>query len=116
MDIHALKNDLRKFAKERDWDKFHTPKNLIMALTCEIGELTELFQWLTDEESRNLNNKVKNEASQELADIFIYLIRLFDILEIDPSNAVKEKLDINRKKYPVDLSYGNATKYNKRND
>lgn len=115
MDISVLKKEIRKFAKERDWEQFHTPKNLIMPLTGEVGELCEIFQWLNNEQAEKPDATTKQEASEELADILIYLIRIFDILDIDPEKAVNEKLKINRKKYPVELSLGNAIKYNKRN-
>jgi NTP pyrophosphatase (non-canonical NTP hydrolase) len=81
-----------------------------MALTSEVGELNELFQWLTEEQSKNLNN---DEVKQEIADIFIYLVRLSDRLDIDIEEAIKEKININTKKYPIELSKGNAKKYTK---
>ena len=110
MDIKEIQDNLAKFAEERDWDQFHSPKNLAMALTSEVGELNELFQWLTEEKSNNVDN---NEVRQEIADIFIYLLRLADKLDIDIEEAVREKIEINAKKYPAELSKGNATKYNK---
>ena len=113
MDIKGLQNKLAVFAKERDWDQFHSPKNLVMALTSEVGELNELFQWLTEEQSKNLNN---DEVKQEIADIFIYLVRLSDKLDIDIEEAIKEKIEINAKKYPIDLAKGNAIKYTKRDE
>jgi NTP pyrophosphatase (non-canonical NTP hydrolase) len=116
MDIQVLKEELREFARQRDWEQFHTPKNLIMALNGEVGELNEIFQWLTDQQSSDLSDNVKEHASQELADILIYLIRLCDVLGIDPELAISEKIKINSIKYPVSLSKGNAVKYNKRND
>ena len=111
MDIKDIQNKLAVFAKERDWDQFHSPKNLAMALTSEVGELNELFQWLTEEQSNNVDN---DAVRQEIADIIIYLLRLSDKLDIDIEEAVKEKIEINAKKYPVDLAKGNATKYSKR--
>ena len=84
-----------------------------MALTSEVGELNELFQWLTEEQSNNVDN---NEVRQEIADIFIYLLRLSDKLDIDIEEAVKEKIEINAKKYPIDLAKGNAIKYSKRDE
>ena len=113
MNIKEIQDKLAKFAKERDWDQFHSPKNLVMALTSEVGELNELFQWLTEEQSKNLNN---DEVKQEIADIFIYLVRLSDKLDIDIEEAIKEKIEINAKKYPIDLAKGNAIKYNKRDE
>ena len=113
MDIKEIQDKLAKFAEERDWDQFHSPKNLAMALTSEVGELNELFQWLTEEQSQNVD---KDEIRQEIADIFIYLLRLSDKLDIDIAEAVREKIEINAKKYPVELAKGNATKYNKRDE
>ena len=86
-----------------------------MALTSEVGELNELFQWLTEEQSSMKDDSTKTkEIRKEIADIFIYLLRLADKLDIDIEEAVREKIEINAKKYPVDLAKGNATKYNKR--
>ena len=104
----------RKFVKARDWETFHTPKNLSMALSGEAGELVEIFQWLSQEESLLVkNNKVKREMlSDELADIFFYLLRLADKLEIDLESAFWKKMKKNAKKYPVKLARGSAKKYN----
>ena len=113
MDIKEIQDKLAKFAEERDWDQFHSPKNLAMALTSEVGELNELFQWLTEEQSNNVDN---DEIRQEIADIFIYLLRLSDKLDIDIEEAVREKIEINAKRYPVDLAKGNAIKYSKRDE
>ena len=116
MDIEKLQAELREFAKERDWEQFHTPKNLMMAMTGEVGELLEIFQWLSDSKSLSLDSDTKKATAEELADIFIYLVRLSDILEIDLEQSVKDKLELNGQKYPVHLSKGNAKKYNKRSD
>ena len=110
MNIREIQDKLAKFAGERDWNQFHSPKNLVMALTSEVGELNELFQWLTEEQSKNLDN---DEVRQEIADIFIYLVRLSDKLGIDIEEAVNEKIKINAEKYPIELSKGNAKKYSK---
>ena len=113
MDINKLKKIIRKFAEDRDWDKFHNPKNLVMALSSEVGELSDIFQWLNPEESeKKLSNKNKELAKEEIADILIYLIRLSDKLDIDLENEVMEKIKKNSIKYPVELSKGNAIKYN----
>ena len=115
LEIKEIQNKLAKFAEERDWDQFHSPKNLVMALTSEVGELTELFQWLTEGQSSIKDDSSKtDEIRQEIADIFIYLLRLADKLDIDIEEAVREKIEINAKKYPIDLAKGNATKYNRR--
>lgn len=114
MNIDKIKNKIKKFADERNWDKFHTPKNLAMALSVEVSELIEIFQWLNQEQSQNINNKDKQAAKEEIADIAIYLIRIADKLNIDLEKAIIQKLKMNAEKYPVNLSKDNATKYNKR--
>tara|TARA_Y100001970_G_scaffold262409_1_gene346616 strand:- start:1311 stop:1655 length:345 start_codon:yes stop_codon:yes gene_type:complete len=114
MDLEKYKQKIRAFADERNWDKYHNPKNLSMALSGEVGELLEIFQWLNSEESNNLTDKDQQSAKEELADIMIYLIRLSDKLGIDLEEAVQEKLKLNAEKYPVELSKDNAVKYNKR--
>ena len=114
MDINNYKNKIKEFADERNWEQYHTPKNLTMALSGEVGELTEIFQWLSNEESKNLPEKDLQLAKEEIADIFIYLLRLSTKLNIDLEEAVNEKLEINAKKYPVDLARDNAIKYNQR--
>ena len=114
MNIKELQDKIDKFADERDWNQFHSPKNIVMALTSEVGELNELFQWLTEEQSLIKGDESKlNEVSQEIADIIIYLLKLADKLNIDIEQAVNDKMEINAKKYPIDLAKGNATKYNK---
>lgn len=100
---------IRAFNKIRDWDKFHSPKNLSMALAKEAGELLEHFQWLTQKES--FNPKPPSEIEMELADIFIYLLNISDKLNVDLITAANKKLDINNQKYPIDLCKGNAQKY-----
>ena len=114
MDLDKYKAKIKEFANDRDWDQFHDPKNLSMALSAEIGELLDIFQWLTSEQSKNLSDQDLKLAKEELGDIMIYLIRLSDKLGIDLEEAVQEKLESNADKYPVELSKGNATKYNKR--
>jgi len=115
-DIGDLQLKLRQFAKDRDWEQYHNPKNLVMALSGEVGELSDIFQWLNEEQSVNLDAATKEHTAEELADVLFYLLRLFDVLDIDLVGAVERKLDINAKNYPVSLSKGNATKYNKRTD
>lgn len=113
LDVEKVKTYLRGFAKERDWEQFHTPKNLVMALAGEVGELTEIFQWLTPEESvRIMKDTEKGEAvRQELADVLQYVIRLSDVLGIDIEQALWKKLMANAEKYPVSQAKGNARKY-----
>jgi len=110
-DFHAIIKELRKFAGDRDWDQFHSPKNLSMALTVESGELLEHFQWLTEEQSRNLLPEKLKLVEQEIADIQLYLIRLADKLGIDLLTAAREKIRHNEAKYPADKVRGSARKY-----
>ncbi len=103
----------RAFSKERDWDQFHTPKNLAMALSVEASELCEIFQWLTERESNSVmsNPKSAKQVRDELADILYYLLRISDTLGIDVEKAFWEKMEQNRKKYPVEKAKGRVTKY-----
>jgi NTP pyrophosphatase (non-canonical NTP hydrolase) len=116
MNIKKIQKRLRDFARERSWDQFHSPKNLSMALAAEAAELLEIFQWLTEAQSKDIVNYEKEMAllKEEIADVFIYLIRLADKLGIDIEKAVFDKIEMNENKYPVDLSKDNATKYNRR--
>lgn len=109
--LESLRHRLRKFVDERDWDQYHSPKNLSMALIAEAAELVEHFQWLTEEQSGNLPSKKLGEVEQELADILIYLVRLADKLDIDLIDAAVRKIDTNEKKYPAGLVRGSARKY-----
>lgn len=113
MDHLKLQKIVKDFAVERDWLQFHTPKNLVMALAGEVGELTEIFQWLTTEESQKITEDVqKKEALEdEMADCLLYLLRLADCLEIDLEKSCLRKMEKNAAKYPVKLSKGNAKKY-----
>ena len=114
--INELKQRLRDFAEARDWDQFHSPKNLSMALSAEVAEIVEHFQWLTEEQSKTLPKDKLAEVETELADTLIYLIRLADKLDIDLLKAAKNKIDINEQKYPVDKAKGNAKKYTELDD
>jgi dCTP diphosphatase len=114
MDINEITNKIKKFSEDRNWDKFHTPKNLTMALSVEVAELVEIFQWLSQEESSNLNEDDLQSVKEELADILIYLIRIADKFNIDLEESVDEKILVNEQKYPIELARGNAVKYNKR--
>ena len=116
MDIEKIKQIINKFAEDRNWDQFHTPKNLSLALSVEASELVEIFQWLKDEESKILDEKNLQSVREELADILIYLIRIAHKLDIDLQNSVLEKIKINETKYPIELSKNNAIKYNRRDD
>ncbi|MCH8540038.1 MAG: nucleotide pyrophosphohydrolase [Opitutales bacterium] len=109
--LEELKGELRGFVAERDWEKFHSPKNLTMALAGEAGELLEQFQWLTEEESYHLSGDKKVSVGEEIADILIYLVRLADKLEIDLLSEAYWKIEKNAAKYPVEKVWGKATKY-----
>ena len=102
---------ISNFAKERDWDQFHSPKNLAMALSVEVAEIVELFQWLTEEESGNLSLDKRGELEEEIGDVLIYLVRLADGFDIDPLHAAMKKLEKNAKKYPVQKVKGKSLKY-----
>jgi NTP pyrophosphatase (non-canonical NTP hydrolase) len=112
-DLQDLRNRLQRFVEERDWDQFHTPKNLAMALIAEAAELLEHFQWLTPEQSSALPPHTRAEVELEIADVMLFLLRLCDKLEIDPVQAAHKKLELNAEKYPVDKARGRATKYDK---
>ena len=110
LDIAALQQRLRSFAAERDWEQFHSPKNLAMALSVEASELVEVFQWLSEAQSFDLDEANRTAAAQEIADIQIYLARIADKLRIDIPTAVNEKLAVNARKYPAELVRGSAAK------
>ena len=114
--MEELKHKLRKFAAARDWDQFHSPKNLAMALSVEASEIVETFQWLTEEESYNLTGDRLENIKNEIGDVLIYLIRLSDKLGIDPLAAANEKNEINKTKYPAQKVKGSAKKYTELNE
>ena len=110
-ELEELRTRLREFAAARDWDQFHSPKNLAMALAGEAGELLEVFQWLTEEQSRALEPAAQAAASEEIADVLLYLVRIADRLGIDPIAAAKRKLEDNERRYPADKARGSSRKY-----
>lgn len=110
-EIDELTTKLRQFARERDWEQFHSPKNLATALAVEAAEILEHFQWLSDEQSRALPEAKRAAAAEEIADVFLYLLQLADKLGVDLIEAAKAKLDINASKYPVDRAKGTSNKY-----
>lgn len=114
--IEEIQEKLRSFAQEREWDQFHSPKNLATALSVEASELLEHFQWLSTEASERsaLSESTMTEIEKELADVFLYLLRLSDKLDVNLLEAATNKLAINEEKYPVSLSKGNAIKYSRR--
>ncbi|HTE15038.1 MAG TPA: nucleotide pyrophosphohydrolase [Burkholderiales bacterium] len=111
--LESLRARVEAFATERDWDQFHNPKNLAMALAGEAGELLEHFQWLTPDEAAHLPAATHEAVALECADVLLFLIRLADKLNIDLADAAHRKLELNAQKYPVEKSRGKATKYDK---
>ncbi|MBH1445914.1 nucleotide pyrophosphohydrolase [Stenotrophomonas hibiscicola] len=115
VEVRGAAQALREFAEARDWAQFHSPKNLVMALSGEVGELNEIFQWMAEADSFKAasSEATAKAVRDEIADVALYLIRLSDVLGIDLNEAVSSKLATNAAKYPVDLSRGVSTKYNK---
>lgn len=113
LDLTALKEKIAAFAQERDWEQFHTPKNLAMALSVEASELAEIFQWLTEKQSFEIAHDEKEllKVKDELADIVTYTVRLCGVLNIDLTKELERKMKQNAEKYPVDKSKGIAKKY-----
>ncbi len=107
----TIEQMIQKFSQDRDWEQFHSPKNLSMALSVEASELLEIFQWLTEEQSYNLNDSKKQHAKEEVADIAIYLLRICMKLNINLEEAIIEKMKKNEEKYPVEKAKGSAKKY-----
>lgn len=111
MNLEDLTARLRAFARERDWEQFHAPKNLAMALAIEAAEVMEHFQWLSEQQSGELPPAVKEQVAAELADVFIYTVRLADRLGVDLAPAVEAKILVNAARYPVEKSRGSVKKY-----
>jgi len=109
--LSLLTQRLRAFAAEREWDAFHSPKNLAMALTGEAGELAAEFQWLTEPESRALDPERMRRVQEEAADVLLYLVRLADKLQFDLLEAADRKIELNARRYPADRVRGSAKKY-----
>jgi dCTP diphosphatase len=110
-DLEELRARVRAFVAERDWERFHSPKNLAMALSVEASELVELFQWLTEEESASLDDAGRRRVAEELADVLWFVVRLSDRLEIDLLEAAELKLTENANKYPAEKVRGQSKKY-----
>jgi dCTP diphosphatase len=106
-----LREILRQFAADRDWDQFHSPKNLAAALSVEAAELLECFQWLTEDQSRKLTPPQQQQVREEMADVLNYLVRLADKLDVDLLEAAREKIAKNAVKYPADKARGSIRKY-----
>lgn len=113
VDVNLLIESLRQFSREREWEQFHSPKNLACALSVEVSEVLEHFQWLPEDQSRVLSPELRAEVSDELADVFLYLLQLSDQLDIDLVKSAQRKLAVNAEKYPVDKAKGKSTKYTK---
>jgi len=113
MSIEGLQGSLRNFASERDWEQFHTPKNLVMALAGEVGELVAIFQWLSPDESADaMADELRaGRVRDEMADVFAYLLRLADVLRVDLEAALEAKMIKNARRYPVEAARGNTEKY-----
>jgi len=109
--LHELRDALRAFAAERDWDQFHSPRNLATALAVEAAELLEPFQWLSEAESRALPPATRAAVEEEMADVLLYLVRLADKLEVDLLEAARAKIARNAEKYPVEKARGSNRKY-----
>jgi NTP pyrophosphatase (non-canonical NTP hydrolase) len=109
--MKSLEKEIMKFVKERDWEKFHSPKNLAIGLSVEASELLEIFLWLTEEESHDLNRDQIDNLKQEIGDVLIYLINLSTKFGLDPVDCAREKLEANKAKYPSSLVMGSAKKY-----
>jgi len=110
-DLPALARQLQQFADARDWGPFHSPKNLASALIVEAGELLEHFQWLTEDQSRQLAPDTRQAVTHEMADVLLYLVQLSTVLGIDLMDAAQAKLALNAQKYPVDQARGHSRKY-----
>ena len=115
LEVTALSTQLRQFADERHWGQFHSPKNLVMALTGEVGEINEIFQWLSEDASRGAaqHPDTAEAVRHELADVMMYLVRLADVLQVDLNQAVAEKLTLIEARYPINKSHGSSMKYDK---
>lgn len=109
--VENLKLVLKKFVNERDWEQFHSPKNLAIGLSVEASELLEMYTWLTDEQSENLPTQKLSMVKDEVGDILIYLVEFCSLMELDPVECAFQKLEKNSLKYPISKSKGNATKY-----
>jgi NTP pyrophosphatase (non-canonical NTP hydrolase) len=113
--VAELKAAIRAFVSERDWGQFHDPKNLVMALTSEVGELSDYFRWATNEESRGIavDPEHAEAVAHELADIMMFAIEFASVCEIDIASAIKAKLEINADRYPVAKAKGSSRKYDR---
>lgn len=113
LDISRLADALQRFADDRDWQQFHSPKNLLLALTGETGELCEIFQWMSEVDAKDAAKRPETAQAvrDELADVLMYLVRLSSVLGVDLNDAVTSKLALNGQKYPVDKAKSTSKKY-----
>jgi NTP pyrophosphatase (non-canonical NTP hydrolase) len=109
--LRKISRKLKKFVKDRDWEQYHSPKNLSMALAVETSELMEHFQWLTENQSKNLSKADLKKVKDEIGDVLVYLTELCDMLGVDPIRCAHDKIKKNARKYPVKLAKGSAKKY-----
>lgn len=113
MNVELIQQKLREFARERDWEQFHTPKNVAIALSVEASELLEIFQWMSDQQVINVKSDIKTmeKISHEVADVMLYLLRFADVLSLDLNEIIENKIKLNEIKYPIEKSRGTAKKY-----
>ncbi|EPJ8441227.1 nucleotide pyrophosphohydrolase [Pseudomonas aeruginosa] len=113
VDVGQLAAALERFAAERNWAQFHSPKNLVMALTGEVGELSEIFQWMDEKQSKDAarHPDTAQAVQDELADVLMYLVRLASVLGVDLDAAARQKLEQNNRKYPVEKARNSSKKY-----
>jgi NTP pyrophosphatase (non-canonical NTP hydrolase) len=109
--LNDLRQRINRFVEERDWSQYHSPKNLAMAMIVEAGEVVEHFQWMTESDSRHLDAETKEKVGHELADTFVYLLRIAEVCGIDLLQATNAKIDLNAQKYPVEKCKGSNAKY-----
>ncbi len=112
LEVGKFQKRFSEFAKEREWEQFHSPKNISMALSVESSELMEIFQWMKTDESRELNENDLKKVRDEVADVLLYTLRIADLLNINLEEAIESKMEQNAQKYPVEKSRGNSKKYN----
>ena len=110
--MDRLRDEIARFARERDWEQFHSPKNLAMALSVEVAELLEIFQWLSEKESYQLTEKQLGQLKEEIGDVMTYLTGLAARFNLNPIECAREKMEINKLKYPVERVKGSSKKYN----
>ena len=114
LNIEKISERLKKFSKDRNWEQYHSPKNLAMALSVEVAELVEIFQWSNDGGTKEIKDPdTRKQIEEEIADIFNYLVKFVDLMEIDLEKISLEKIQKNDEKYPVEKSKGKSEKYNK---